>query len=176
MTGKSIKDNENGLLFYPTNSILNINCTCYNEKGYYNEENYLKLQAKIANKSIVDIYFVNCDLFNLTKTIDLSNCSYVYLSNIMDFLVGIDKESIDREELKKFKCFVLKDLAPSLKENATIDLSFIKSSWHKGLESEYFEEYPIEEGFSINVLLNGRDYVLSFDNSLVVSKNAFKAK
>ncbi len=162
---KPLKDKENGGLFYPSMSIFTSNSTFYNEKGYYTEENYLKLKKKLADKTLADIQFVNCDLLNLPKTVDLNDSTYVYLSNIMDFMVGVDNENVEVEKLRAFKDFVLKNLYPSLDSNAEIDLSYIKRSWHRGIENGYFEVYPSEEGFSLTPLSNGNDDLLSFHSN-----------
>lgn len=160
-----LKDSEKGGLFYPTASIFTSNDTMYNPNGYYTEENYVKLQKHLQTKSLKDIQFVNCDLLELPKIANLADCSYAYLSNIMDFMVGVDDIKVDNEKLVAFKEFILKSLYPSLKESSVIDLSYIKVSWHNGIEAGYYEVYKESDGFQIEKLPNGRDSVLSFNSS-----------
>lgn len=162
-----LKDAEKGGLFYPTASIFAGNDTMYNPNGYYTEENYARLQRKLQTKSLEDIQFVNCDLLELPKAANLSNCSYAYLSNIMDFMVGVDDMKVDNEKLVAFKEFILKRLYPSLKESSVIDLSYIKASWHNGIEAGYYEVYKESDGFQIEELSNGRDSILSFNSSVL---------
>ncbi len=168
---KPLKDAENGGLFYPSMSIFSSNSTVYNKKGYYTEENYLKLKEKIADKTLEDIQFINCDLLNLPKTVDLGTSTYAYLSNIMDFMVGVDEEKVEIDKLQAFKDFIMKDFYPSLNSHAEIVLSYIKRSWHQGIERGYFEVYPPEEGFSITPLSNGSDDLLSFHSTSLVKED-----
>jgi len=163
-----IKDAENGGLFYPTLSIFYSNSTIHNSKGYFNEENYLRLQEILKNKSLDDITFITCDLFQLPYKIDLNNSSYVYLSNIMDFIVGINENQLDKNALEKFKDFILKELLPKLKSGANIDLSYIKKTWHMYVNDNIYEEiYTNKEGFSMENLSNGKDKILSFKSAKI---------
>ncbi len=172
---RDIRDAENGGLFYPTLSIFMANSTIYNEKGYYNEENYSKLQKILQTKTLEDIVYYNCDLFDLPELADLSEVSYIYLSNIMDFIVGVDKYRVNEEALKSFKDFILNKLLPVLKKGATIDLSYIKKSWHDGIFDElYYNVYQSEEGFSMKKLSNETDKVLTFDSTILEKIEARK--
>lgn len=173
---KPIKDSQNGGLFYPTATLFAANSTFNNEKGYYNEENYSRLQQALKDKTLDDISFLNCDLFELPNKVDLKESSYVYLSNIMDFVVGVDEYRIDDEKLRVFKDFILNGLSPALKEGADIELSYISQGWHPQIESNYFRVYPNNEGFSFYLLSNGRDSVLSFRMSLWLKNNNEEAK
>lgn len=168
LVNKPIMDLRNGGLFYPAASLFSANCTFHNEKGYYTPENYSKLQQILKDKSLDDINFVNCDLFELPDKADLSDSSYAYLSNIMDFIVGIENYDIEEEKLKAFKDFILYKLLPSLKENADIELSYISSGWHIVIEKEYLDNYSTNEGFTFQTLSNKRDSVLSFRNYLLI--------
>lgn len=166
---KKMKDPEQGGLFYPTMFLFTANGTIRNKKGYYNKENYLRLQQKLQDKTLEDICFVTCDLLDLPQKTDLSQSSYVYLSNIMDFMVGVDTYHVDDEKLKAFKEFVLNDLKPSLSESANIDLSYLDASWHQGIDrGSYLDVYPLEEGFQIRLLSNRKDHILSYQDSLLL--------
>lgn len=167
LVNKPIKNQKGSGLFYT--SLFENNSTLYNEKGYYTPENYLKLQQILRNKSLDDIIFINCDLFELPNKVDLSDSSYAYLSNIMDFYIGNKKDNIDR--LKLFKDFILNKLLPSLKENANIELSYLKRVYHQKIEKNYSDIYPINEGFEFYLLSNKRDSVLSFRNNLLLENN-----
>ena len=138
----------------PETSMLlrDINKTIENDKSYYNDENYLKLQKVLQSNSLEDITFVNCDLFDLPDEVDLSLSSYAYLSNIMDFIVGINENNINPDyrvnQLKMFKEFILTRLLSSLKENANIDLSYINPNWHyKSNMVDYTQINQLREGF-----------------------------
>lgn len=165
---------EKGGLFMPETSMFlrDINKTIDNDKSYYNEENYLKLQKILQSKSLEDIYFANCDLFDLPDKVDLSFSSYVYLSNIMDFIIGKDKKGkfdYKLNQLKIFKEFILTRLLPALKENANIDLSYINMNWHhKSDMVDYMNVYQLNEGFILESLTNNRDKILSFKSSIAL--------
>lgn len=165
---KPIKDAEGGGLFYPTNFIFASNLTVHNPIGYFNEENYLRLQEKLKSKSLDDLSYYNCDLYDLPKVANLNEASYAYLSNIMDFIVSINENRIDKEKLEEFKIFVLEDLLPKLKEGADIDLFYIKAGWHIYVDDDvYLNVYPESEGFKMDCLSNGEDKVLSFQSDLL---------
>lgn len=165
---KPVKDNENGGLFYPTMSIFTANYTIGNKKGYYTEEQYLKLHQILKDKSLDDISLINCDLFDLPNKVNLKDVSYAYLSNIMVFLVGVDKMNVDIPSLINFKNYILNVLLISLKEDAKIDLSYLKTSWHMARDFEkYSKIYPLSEGFSIKPLSNGKDSILAFEGNLL---------
>lgn len=171
---RQIKDADKGGLFYPTASIFSSNSTIYNPKGYFNEENYLKLQQIIKHKSLEDITFCTCDLFDLPNVVDLGEVSYVYLSNIMDFVVGVDKNKISIEALERFKRFILEELLPKLKSEADIDLSYIKAGWHMYVDdSIYLDVYSDMEGFKIEKLTNGKDNLLTFSSD-TLEKNRIR--
>lgn len=169
---KPLKDAENGGLFYPTASIFSSNSTINNPNGYFNEDNYLKLHEILKEKNLSDISFYNCDLFDLPMMADISEADYVYLSNIMDFIVGIDKNKIDKDAMEKFKGFILNELLPKVKSDAIIDLSYIKAGWHMYVDdSPYAEIYTANEGFSMNELSSGKDKVLTFDSESYKKSN-----
>ena len=171
-----IKNNENGGLFYPTMSLFTANDTIGNKKGYYTEEQYLKLQRILEDKSLDDVSLINCDLFDLPNKVNLKDVSYAYLSNIMDFLVGVDKMRLDTSSLKDFKDYILNILLPVLKENADIDLSYLKSNWHMPNDiDKYLSIYSLDEGFSIRPLSNRRDSILEYESS-VLEKNVDNKK
>lgn len=107
-------------------------------------------------------------MYDLPKVANLNEASYAYLSNIMDFIVGINENRIDKEKLEEFKIFVLEDLLPKLKEGADIDLSYIKAGWHIYVDDDvYLNVYPESEGFKMDCLSNGEDKVLSFQSDLL---------
>lgn len=173
---KPIKNNENGGLFYPTMSLFTANDTIGNKKGYYTEEQYLKLQRILDDKSLDDVSLINCDLFDLPNKVNLKDVSYAYLSNIMDFLVGVDKMKLDTSSLKDFKDYILNILLPVLKENADVDLSYLKSNWHMPNDIDtYLSIYSLDEGFSIRPLSNRRDSILEYESS-VLEKNVDNKK
>ena len=156
-------------------SIFAANGTIFNDKGYYNERQYLKLQQILKDKSLEDVSLIHCDLFDLPNNFDLKNISYAYLSNIMDFLVGIDKMDLNVSCLEEFKNYILGALLPSLKENADIDLSYLKSSWHMpGDFEKYSSVYPEYDGFVIKPLSNNRDYILSFESDVLRKKSNYR--
>lgn len=170
-TGKKIDD----LFHSHIVPLFAFNGTLFNKKGYYNEQNYLKLQQILKDKTIDDINFVNCDLFQLPNKVDLSGCSYIYLSNIMDFIVGVFDDEISVEKLDIFKKFVLTKLLPALSENSNIDLSYIKTNWHYGVNpNQYLDVYTLNEGFIMNDLSNREDKLLSFRSSLLIKDNKRK--
>ena len=105
----------------------------------------------------------------MPNLIDLSKCSYAYLSNIMDFLVGIDKLEIDESAVEKFKEFV-SQLLSSMKENANIDLCYISENWHLGISKKiYSEKFPYYEGYCTMPLSNPncKASVLSYRSDLL---------
>lgn len=141
-------DGEQSTLIYKNTLFFSFDCSQGNPNGYCNENNYYKLQEILRDKSISDVSFVICDIFDLPNSVDLSNYSYAYLSNIMDFLVGIDKLEIDESAVEKFKKFVTKSLLPSMKEDANIDLCYISENWHLGTSKEiYSEKFSEDEGY-----------------------------
>lgn len=163
-------------LFFPVNILFSSNCTIYNEKGYCIKENYLKLQKILKDKSLDDIYFVNCDIMDLPKVVDLSSSSYIYLSNIMDFIVGVES-NIEVEKLQSFKDFILYSLLPVTTENTDIDLCYLKTSWHLSTNySNYLDVYTLDEGFNIIPLSNKQDNVLSFRSDLLLQNENFESK
>ena len=170
-----LKDYNSGGLFQTYISIFAANGTIFNDKGYYNERQYLKLQQILKDKSLEDVSLIHCDLFDLPNNFDLKNISYAYLSNIMDFLVGIDKMDLNVSSLEEFKNYILGALLPSLKENADIDLSYLKSSWHMpGDFEKYSSVYPEYDGFVIKPLSNNRDYILSFESDVLRKKSNYR--
>ena len=161
-------DGEQSNLIYHT-SFLSFDYSQDNLNGYCNEDNYYRLQKILSNKSISDVSFVTCDIFDLPNSADLSNYSYAYLSNIMDFLVGIDKLEIDESAVEKFKDFVSQSLLPSMKEDANIDLCYISENWHLGKSKKiYSEKFSEDEGYRKTPLSNTncKASVLSFRSYL----------
>lgn len=163
-----IKNWNTGGLFYPINSLFSANETLGNENGYYNETNYPKLQELLKNKSLDDIEFVTCDLLDLPTNINLEESTYVYLSNVMDFMIGVDKNNIDEESLKNFKYFILNILLPSLKKDAHIVVAYLRTSWHTSGINSYEDSFPYYEGFKIKKLPNGRDFILVYDPRILI--------
>lgn len=158
-----IKGGESGGLFYPTNYVFSANETSGNSMGYYNAKNYPKLQELLKNKSLDDITFVTCDLLDISTSVNLEESTYVYLSNVMDFMIGIDKNAIDKEAQKRFKYFILNILLPSLKTDAHIVVAYLRTSWQTIEISKYEDLFPACEGFKIKKLPNGRDFIIEYD-------------
>lgn len=170
-----LKNYENGGLFQTSMTFFASNDTIGNDKGYYNEKQYLKLQQILKSKSLEDVSLIHCDLFDLPNKFNLKGISYAYLSNIMDFLVGVDKCDLKVSSLEEFKNYILNALLPSLKENADVDLSYLKSSWHMpGDFEKYSSVYPEYDGFVIKPLSNNRDYILSFESDILRKKSNYR--
>jgi len=166
-------NSDNSLLFYKS-SIFSSNCTYKNPVGYCNKDNYYRMQETLKNKTIDDIQFITCDIYELPNKVDLSNYSYAYFSNVLDFICGVDKYDINEEKLEEFKQFIQTKMIPSMKDSSNIDLCYISSSWHMGLDDSQYERiYPRNEGF-INESLYNSDYILSYQSELEKEQNPRK--
>lgn len=141
-------DGKQSNLIYENNLFFTANKSVENPNGYCNEDNYLRLQEILRDKSIDDVSFITCDIYDLPKEVDLSEYSYAYLSNIMDFLVGIDKYDVNEIAVERFKEYVLKSLKPSMKENSNIDLCYISDDWHFDISKRIYSNiFSKDEGF-----------------------------
>ena len=158
-------NSDSSLLFYKS-SIFSSNCTYKNPVGYCNKDNYYRMQESLKNKTIDDIQFITCDIYDLPNKVDLSNYSYAYFSNVLDFICGVDKYVINQDKLEEFKQFIETQIIPFMKENSNIDLCYLSSSWHMGLDDSQYESiYKRDEGFIRENLYN-KDYILSYQSEL----------
>lgn len=162
-------NSDSSLLFYKS-SIFSSNCTYKNPVGYCNKDNYYRMQESLKNKSIDDIQFITCDIYDLPNKVDLRNYSYAYFSNVLDFICGVDKYVINQDKLEEFKQFIQTQIIPSMKENSNIDLCYLSSSWHMGLDDSQYESiYKRDDGFIREDLYN-KDYILSYQSELKKKK------
>jgi len=162
-------NSDSSLLFYKS-SIFSSNCTYKNPVGYCNKDNYYRMQESLKNKSIDDIQFITCDIYDLPNKVDLRNYSYAYFSNVLDFICGVDKYVINQDKLEEFKQFIQTQIIPSMKENSNIDLCYLCSSWHMGLDGSLYESiYKRDDGFIREDLYN-KDYILSYQSELKKKK------
>lgn len=162
-------NSDSSLLFYKS-SIFSSNCTYKNPVGYCNKDNYYRMQESLKNKSIDDIQFITCDIYDLPNKVDLRNYSYAYFSNVLDFICGVDKYVINQDKLEEFKQFIQTQIIPSMKENSNIDLCYLSSSWHMGLDDSQYESiYKRDDGFIREDLYN-KDYILSYQSELKKEK------
>ncbi len=162
-------NSDSSLLFYKS-SIFSSNCTYKNPVGYCNKDNYSRMQESLKNKSIDDIQFITCDIYDLPNKVDLRNYSYAYFSNVLDFICGVDKYVINQDKLEEFKQFIQTQIIPSMRENSNIDLCYLSSSWHMGLDDSQYESiYKRDDGFIREDLYN-KDYILSYQSELKKKK------
>ena len=162
-------NSDSSLLFYKS-SIFSSNCTYKNPVGYCNKDNYSRMQESLKNKSIDDIQFITCDIYDLPNKVDLRNYSYAYFSNVLDFICGVDKYVINQDKLEEFKQFIQSQIIPSMKEKSNIDLCYLSSSWHMGLDDSQYESiYKRDDGFIREDLYN-KDYILSYQSELKKKK------
>ena len=128
------------------------------------------MQESLKNKSIDDIQFITCDIYDLPNKVDLRNYSYAYFSNVLDFICGVDKYVINQDKLEEFKQFIQTQIIPSMRENSNIDLCYLSSSWHMGLDDSQYESiYKRDDGFIREDLYN-KDYILSYQSELKKKK------
>lgn len=166
-------NSDSSLLFYKS-SIFSSNCTYKNPVGYCNKDNYYRMQESLKNKSIDDIQFITCDIYDLPNKVDLRNYSYAYFSNVLDFICGVDKYVINQDKLEEFKQFIQTQIIPSMKENSNIDLCYLSSSWHMGLDDSQYESiYKRDDGFIREDLYN-KDYILSYQSELKKEEKKLK--